>query len=164
VIRPALESDDPPEYILLLNADTIVEEHALDALVAFMDDHTKAGIGGSMLIAPDGTVEYSPFPFLGITTELKPRSANGYYFETVAAAGLGNSQAGPPSVCWMGLRCQPDNPASRARQVGLLDEGLYTYFDDPDICLRAARGWLGDMVRASQPSHPFGRRFNRRDW
>ena len=23
-------------------------------------------------------------------------------------------------------------------QIGLLDEGLYTYFDDPDICLRAA--------------------------
>src|SRR6516225_2398631 len=38
VIRPALESDDPPEYVLLLNADTIVLEHALDALVAFMDD------------------------------------------------------------------------------------------------------------------------------
>ena len=30
VIRPALESDDPPEYVLLLNADTIVQEHALD--------------------------------------------------------------------------------------------------------------------------------------
>src|SRR5262249_2290178 len=33
VIRPALESADPPEYVLLLNADTIVKEHALDALV-----------------------------------------------------------------------------------------------------------------------------------
>ena len=28
VIRPALESDDPPEYVLLLNADTIVLEHS----------------------------------------------------------------------------------------------------------------------------------------
>ena len=26
VIRPALESDDPPEYVLLLNADTIVQD------------------------------------------------------------------------------------------------------------------------------------------
>ena len=62
VIRPALLSDDPPEYILLLNADTIVNEHALDTLIAFMDDHPKAGIAGSMLVAPDGTVEHSPFP------------------------------------------------------------------------------------------------------
>ncbi len=27
-------------------------------------------------------------------------------------------------------------------EIGLLDEGLYTYFDDPDMCLRARRaGW-----------------------
>ena len=70
VIRPALESDDPPEYVLLLNADTIVQEHALDALVAFMDAHPGVGIAGSMLISPDGTVESTPFRFPGIATEL----------------------------------------------------------------------------------------------
>ena len=50
VIRPALESSDPPEYVLLLNADTLVKEHALDTLVTFMDDHPNAGIAGSMLL------------------------------------------------------------------------------------------------------------------
>ena len=70
MIRPALESDDPPEYVLLLNADTIVQEHALDALVSFMDAHPGVGIAGSMLIAPDGTVESTPFRFPGIATEL----------------------------------------------------------------------------------------------
>ena len=55
VIRPALASDDPPEYVLLLNADTILLEHALDALVAFMDDHPKAGIAGSLLLSPEGS-------------------------------------------------------------------------------------------------------------
>ena len=70
VIRPALDSDDPPEYVLLLNADTTVEEHALDALVSFMDDHPRAGVAGSMLVAPDGTVESTPFRFPGVATEL----------------------------------------------------------------------------------------------
>ena len=70
VIRPALESDDPPEYVLLLNADTTIEEHALDELVSFMDAHPRAGVAGSMLIAPDGTVESTPFRFPGIATEL----------------------------------------------------------------------------------------------
>src|SRR6516225_8761499 len=60
VIRPALESDDPPEYVLLLNADTIVLERALEALVAFMDSHPKAGIAGSLLISPNGIIESSP--------------------------------------------------------------------------------------------------------
>ena len=52
VIRAALESDDPPEYVLLLNADTIVQEHALDALVDFMDAHPKAGIAVRLVTAP----------------------------------------------------------------------------------------------------------------
>ena len=39
-------------------------------------------------------------------------------------------------------------------QVGLLDEGLYTYFDDPDICLRAARaGWETWYVPSSRVVH-----------
>src|SRR5262245_35823980 len=70
VIRPALESDDPPEYVLLLNADTIVLEHALDGLVAFMDDRPKAGIAGSRLLSPEGDVQASPFRFPGIASEL----------------------------------------------------------------------------------------------
>ena len=70
VIRPALESPDPPEYVLLLNADTLVKEYALEALVAFMDGHPKVGVAGSMLISPDGVVEGTPFRFSGIATEL----------------------------------------------------------------------------------------------
>ena len=39
-------------------------------------------------------------------------------------------------------------------QIGLLDEGLYTYFDDPDICLRAARaGWETWYVPESRVIH-----------
>ena len=70
VIRPVLESIDPPEYVLLLNADTVVKEHALDTLVTFMDGQPKAGVAGSMLLSPDGTIQASPFRFLGIATEL----------------------------------------------------------------------------------------------
>jgi hypothetical protein len=35
-----------------------------------MDDHPKAGIAGSTLISPDGTIESTPFRFPGIATEL----------------------------------------------------------------------------------------------
>ena len=67
---PALESDDPPEYVLLLNADTIVQEHALDTLVEFMDSHPGLGIAGSQLLWPDGVPQATPFRFQGILSEL----------------------------------------------------------------------------------------------
>ena len=154
VIRPALESDDPPEYVLLLNADTIVKEHALDTLVAFMDDHPKAGIAGSMLLSPDGTIQASPFRFPGIATELDRGLRLG-----IVSKLLSPGSSVPPSrtaacpVEWVSgasmiLR------RTMLEQIGLLDEGLYTYFDDPDICLRARRaGWETWYVPESQVIH-----------
>src|SRR5690242_16368690 len=35
IIRAALQSEDPPQYALLLNADTVVRPNALKALVDF---------------------------------------------------------------------------------------------------------------------------------
>ena len=56
-IRAALASSDPPEYVLLLNADTIVQDGALEELVAFMDGHPRAGIAGSRLLSPEGEIK-----------------------------------------------------------------------------------------------------------
>ena len=42
-------------------------------------------------------------------------------------------------------------------QIGLLDEGLYTYCDDTDICLRAKRaGWETWFVPQSRVIHYVG--------
>src|SRR4051794_11051472 len=70
LIRAALESADPPEYVLLLNADTIVQERALETLVEFMDRHPKAGIAGSQFLSPDGEIQSSPFRFPSVVSEL----------------------------------------------------------------------------------------------
>ena len=44
LIRPALASADPPDYVLLLNSDTIVKEHSLDALGRI---HGQSPAGGN---------------------------------------------------------------------------------------------------------------------
>src|SRR5579859_5340127 len=63
ILREAMKSDDPPHYALLLNSDTIVLPHALDALVDFMDKNPKVGIAGSRLEMPDGHVHVSAFRY-----------------------------------------------------------------------------------------------------
>jgi len=140
VIRAALESDDPPEYVLLLNADTIVQERALETLVAFMDENPKVGIAGSQLLSPDGEVQASPFRFFGIATELDRGLRLGIATRFLAPP-LVVDRSRPSRAEWVSgasmiLR------SSMLKEIGLLDEGLYTYFDDIDICLRARRaGW-----------------------
>jgi GT2 family glycosyltransferase len=172
VIRPALDSDDPPEYLLLLNADTIVLEHALDTLIAFLDEHPKAGIAGSLLLSPEGSFQASPFRFPGIVTELDRGLRLGMVSKLLSPWTIVFPKSEEPCrVEWVAgasmiLR------RTMLEQIGLLDEGLYTYFDDPDLCLRAARaGWetwyvpqsriihlegatTGVAVRLSEPRRP----------
>jgi hypothetical protein len=153
VIRPALESDDPPEYILLLNADTVVLEHTLDALVAFMDDHPKAGIAGSLLVSPGGEVQGSPFRFPGIATALDNGLRLGFVTRLLSPLTAVPKPKEPRPVDWVAGASMILRRAMLDR-IGLLDEGLYTYFDDSDICLRAARaGWETWFVPESRVIH-----------
>ena len=154
VIRPVLDSDDPPEYVLLLNADTIVLEGALEVLVAFMDKHPEVGIAGSQFLSPEGEIQSSPFRFMGILSELDRGMKLG-----IVSKLLSRWVTSPPTPV---TNCEADWVSgasmilrrSMMEQVGLLDEGLYTYFDDIDICLRARRaGWKTWYVPASRIVH-----------
>ena len=159
VIRPALASSDPPDYVLLLNADTIVQEHALDRLVAFMDANPKVGIAASMEISPDRTSSSSPFRFAGIATELDRGVRLGIVSKLLSPWG-GILKRSPQEACRAGWVCTAAGMLRRTmlEQIGLLDEGLYTYFDDIDICLRAQRaGWETWLVPESKIIHFGGR-------
>ncbi len=152
VIRPAIDSNDPPEYVLLLNADTIVLEHALDSLVAFMDEHPQAGIAGSQLLSLDGEIQASPFRYHGIASELDRGLRLGVVSKLLSGR-LDIDHSQPNRAEWVSgasmiLR------TSMLKQIGLLDEGLYTYFDDIDICLRAEKaGWEVWYVPESKIIH-----------
>ena len=55
VINDVLEQSDRPEYVLLLNPDTIIRPGALQIIVQFMDSHPDVGIAGGRSEDPDGT-------------------------------------------------------------------------------------------------------------
>ena len=154
VIRSALASADPPEYFLLLNSDTRVEPGALGTLIDFMDSHPRAGIGGSTLLSAEGTVQPSPFRFGGILTEMDRGLRLGFVSKMLAPRLVTMpTPAGPCAVDWvsgasMVLR------RSMLDEVGLLDEGLFTYYEDIDLCLRARRrGWETWFIPSSRVVH-----------
>jgi N-acetylglucosaminyl-diphospho-decaprenol L-rhamnosyltransferase len=154
LIRPALESADPPDYVLMLNSDTIVKEHALGALVEFMDSNPRVGIAGSQVLGPDGAPSASPFRFPGVATELDRGLRLGIVSKLLSRWSIAppkpteSSQWDWVSGASMMLR------RTMLEEIGLLDEGLYTYFDDIDICLRARRaGWETWYVVESKVIH-----------
>ena len=154
VIRKAMASTDKPEYVLLLNADTLVMDGALEALVEFMERHPRAGIAGSQLLSPDGVVQASPFRFPRLAGQLARGLRLG-----VAERLLRRWTSVPPTPA---VECQVDWVSGASaimsrttlEEIGLLDEGLYTYFDDIDLCLRARRaGWETWYVPGSRIVH-----------
>jgi N-acetylglucosaminyl-diphospho-decaprenol L-rhamnosyltransferase len=154
VIRAALASTDPPQYVLLLNADTLVHDRALESLVQFMDAHPDAGIAGSQMLHADGAIGPSPFRFHGIANQFDDGLRVG-----LVSRLLARWATVPPTPT---RACRADWVSGAAMilrsemlgRVGLLDEGLYTYYDDIDLCLRASRaGWETWYVPESRIVH-----------
>jgi N-acetylglucosaminyl-diphospho-decaprenol L-rhamnosyltransferase len=153
-MQPAMDSANPPEYVFLLNSDTVVMDHALDTLVEFMDSHPAAGIAASTLLTPDGKMETSPFRFPGIATELDRGLRLGIVSKLLSPWSLALPKPKEASPVDWASGASLILRRTMLEQIGLLDEGLYTYFDDIDICLRAARtGWQTWYVPESKVIH-----------
>lgn len=154
VIRPALDSDDPPEYVLLLNTDTIIHEGSLRTLLQFMDERPSIGICGNRLDYPDGTAGPSPFRFQGIATEFDRGLRVGVVSKLLARWAVRPplpEQACP--VDWVAGACMLIR-REVLEAIGPLDDGYYTYFDDIDYCLMARRaGWPTWFVPESRIIH-----------
>ena len=157
ILRDALQWPQPPRHLLLLNADTIVRRGALRALVEFMDTHPEVGIAGSRLEDPDGTPQRSAFRFITALSEL----VGGLRLGLVSRLLPRGVVAPPPPV----TACPADWVSGASmivrrevfERIGLLDEDLYTYFDDVDLCLRAHRaGWTTWYVPESRVVHLVG--------
>jgi len=157
-IRPALAAADAkPDYIYLLNPDTIAFPGAVRELVKFMDEHPKVGIAGGRAENRDGTVRRSAFRFHSPLGELE----NGLRLG-IASKLLDRYVHAPPvsdvpcAVDWVsGASLMVRRTVFE--QIGLLDEGYFMYYEETDFCFRAKHaGWEVWYVPASRIIHLVG--------
>ncbi len=170
------ESPDPPDYVLLLNNDTLVYPGAFKALVDFMDDpeniKKKIGCAGSRLEdrpvpraeeprdeASDqpGNPQVSAFRFFNLLNEFQGATKLGPLYRLFKSNAVGmdipphNAPADWVAGASMIIRREV------IEQVGALDDGYYTYFDDIDYCHSAKKaGWSTWYVPASRVVHLVG--------
>ncbi|MCK6549011.1 glycosyltransferase family 2 protein [Myxococcota bacterium] len=139
-IRPALHAPSPPEYVLLLNADTLVPEGQIQILVDFMDNHPAAGIAGTRLQFPDGEVQGTPFNFMTVAAELDRGLQSKAFYKVMRpwAIAVDPKPTAATKVDWVAGASMIVR-RSVFEAIGLLDEAYFTYFDDIDFCLSAAK-------------------------
>jgi GT2 family glycosyltransferase len=138
-IRPALQSEEPPEYVWLLNPDTQVRPGALRALIQFMEERPQAGIAGGCLEEPDGTPWPYAFRFPTFWSELDNGLRVGFVSklleERIVTRRMSNV---PEQVDWLpGASMMVRRAVFDA--IGLMDEDYFLYFEETDFCLQAAR-------------------------
>ncbi len=129
-------------YVLLLNNDTIVLPHALDAMIDFLRAHPEAGAVGCRLLNEDGTTQASAKAPLGpgaaifgaqsILTKLFPNNR----FSRRHVLHLGRD-TGEPFVAGFVSGAASMAPLKVMREVGRLDESFF-YHVDADYCKRIA--------------------------
>ena len=156
-LRPALASDQPPDFVWMLNPDTCVRPSAMSELVVFLRTHPQAGIVGSSIELEDGTLWPHAFRFPSLWSEL----ATALRLRVVGAMLRSRT-----TLLLMGDRAERVDWLPGASMmvrrgvfdsVGLMDEGYFLYFEETDFCLHAARvGWECWYVPQSRVMHIAG--------
>ena len=134
-------------YILSLDVDTLVLPGAISALVAAMDEHPDAMIGGPKLVYRDMSLQLScrpcpsPLNILIEGTFLRDYFPNSRYVTDYSMSLWDHSEL--REVDWM-YGASLIIRKSATDEIGLFDEGFFYLYEDVDYCYRARK--LGAKV------------------
>ncbi|HKU42592.1 MAG TPA: glycosyltransferase family 2 protein, partial [Polyangiales bacterium] len=138
-LRHALATGDRPDYVFLLNPDTVVLPGALGALASFMREHRRAGIVGCRCENPDGSPRQTAFRFHSILGELESEAAMGMVSRMLAESRVAMPVWKEPHRCdWVSGAAMLVRTEVFER-IGLMDEDFFLYYEETDFALRAAR-------------------------
>jgi N-acetylglucosaminyl-diphospho-decaprenol L-rhamnosyltransferase len=153
-IRVALVADTPPDYVVLLNPDTVVRPAAIERLIEFMERHPRAGIAGALLETAEGELQPSSHNAPSPLGELEVAARMG-----ILSRAMARSRVTPPlrletHECeWVSGACLVVR-REVVENIGMLDEGFFLYFEEVDFCLRArSQGWTVHCVPAARVMH-----------
>ena len=156
-IRLALAADPAPEFVHILNPDTLVRPGAVQALIDFVRARPEVGLAGSRLEDPDGSPQHSCFRFPNLVNELSESLRFGPFTRLVddyrIALGIPEVATRVDWVAGASLLVRTEI----FRTVGLFDEGYFLYFEETDFCRACARhGWQCWYVPDSRVVHLVG--------
>jgi GT2 family glycosyltransferase len=147
------------EYVLLLNPDTVVAEDTLHGVLAFMDEHPKAGGAGVMMCYEDGsrapesrralpTPWVAALKMLGFTKR--------YYMSHLPWDQPCRIEVVSGAFCL--LRHEA------LKTVGLLDEDFFMYGEDIDLSYRLLKGGWENWYLPYSIIHYKGRSTQKSDY
>ncbi len=153
-IRTGLSDGTRPDYIYILNSDAFPAPDAVSRLLQHLETHPEAGFAGSYIHGEAGGPHMTAFRFPSLWSELEGAARFGPVSRLLRrhVVPLGVPEA-TQKVDWLA------GASMMMRQdvldeIGLFDETFFLYFEETDLCLRAARaGYQTHYVRDSEVAH-----------
>lgn len=153
-MQAGLADGTPPDYVYILNSDAFPARDAITRLLAHLEATPEAGLVGSYIHGSDGAAHVTCFRFPSIAGEFEGAARMGPVSRMLKRhiVHLPVPEANRP-VDWLAGASLMIRQGV-LEQIGGFDERFFLYFEETDLCLRAARaGWQTHFVRASEVEH-----------
>jgi N-acetylglucosaminyl-diphospho-decaprenol L-rhamnosyltransferase len=153
-IRAGLPDGSRPDYYYILNSDAFPEPEAIKALLDHLEQHPKTGFAGSFIYGEDNHPHRTAFRFPSAASEFEAQIRFGPVSRVLRKAVV--AQPVPEMtqrVDWL-AGASLMMRAEVLESIGSFDESFFLYFEETDLCRRAAlAGWPTDYVLESRVMH-----------
>lgn len=153
-IRAGLPGGARADYVYILNSDAFPAPDAIRALLDYLEAHRDVGLAGSHIHGINGEPHTTAFRFPSISSEFEGAACTGIFSRL-----LKNHIIAPPlptqttRVDWL-AGASVMIRQTVLDQIGLFDETFFLYFEETDLCRRAAlAGWPTVYVVESRVAH-----------
>lgn len=153
-IRAKLSSGQTPDYIYVLNSDAFPEKEAIRILRDHLDTHPKTGFVGSYIHGEDDDPHLTSFRFPSIASEFESAIRFGPVTRILAhhVVPIPIPDHSRP-VDWL-AGASLMMRQNLLDEIGLFDETFFLYFEETDLCRRAAQaGYQTHYLRDSRVMH-----------
>ena len=153
-IRAGLPGGARPDYAYILNSDAFPAPDAIRALLAHLEAHPQTGFAGSFIHGTDGVPHRTAFRFPSAWGELEGAARFGPISRLlkrhIVAQPIPEATGRVDWLAGASLMMRQDV----LDRIGLFDEVFFLYYEETDLCLRAARAeWPTDYVLESRVAH-----------
>jgi len=164
-IRAGLPDGSAPDYVYILNSDAFPSRDAIIVLRDYLDANAGVGFAGSLIHGEDGSPHTTAFRFPSALGELEGAAQTGPVTRLlrrhVVAPPLPTSTQ---AVDWL-AGASVMMRRTVLDQIGLFDETFFLYYEETDLCRRAAgAGWPTVYVVESRIMHIGSVSTGMKDW
>lgn len=153
-IRAGLPDGSRPDFVYILNSDAFPAADAIVQLRDYLQSHPRVGMVGSYIHGPEGDPHVTCFRFPSVASEFESAARTGPISRLLAhrKVPIGVPEASGPVEWLAGASMMMREEV--VQKVGLFDENFFLYFEETDLCRRAAEaGWATHFVRESRVEH-----------